>query len=913
MQVFRVRIVLRMTDTARMHAHHAAILYSLLSHAYGVARKSEPCIPDGVLLDAPEQARLWLAKDSPYAFGFTLLAAAPLEAGRLTDLLITGLRKAGRRTGAPKVALGGNFEVQLVQDLIAGETHRPGHALEPLSPDFIADEVDRATRLSTLTLDFQSPLRAHRPKKLRADGHQYFDRFCFTPSPLLQRIAARTQALGIAPETPFDLSKPPRVIDNRLVWLDLSYGPRQTRKALGGAMGTVTLGDISPEVAACFALGQHVRIGEATRFGFGNFRIAELGSAPFVCPRAVDLLTLATEHPSLDEAAVKWELPAGEAREAAQQLSERSYQPHPHFRVEIPKPDGSRRTLAIPSRLDRVLQRAVLDVASPALDLFLEESSIAYRRGLGRHTAAQRLKTAYGEGFRWGLKADFFSFFDSVLHTALRERLRAYLADAALVDAIMRWVESGAPYTDRGIPTGAPLSPLLANLFLDEFDEAVSRDDRRLIRYADDFVVLFRDRADADRVLSATRQAAEALQLALNDDKTNTVELRTGFDFLGYRFESRDSWRLSGPEGPTRLEELGWKERRRGTEGSEQNRLNGESDLALPLPGTLIAGPNLEEMLLHGDKLQFKYRDRNRVESVALASISELVVIGAVALPRAVVELLQRQSLAVLFVDELGRALSEIDPFDAEADVAGVTGLVDASRNEGLQLNFARQLISAKLHNYAALAEAYRKPDYAFECEKTLRRLSRDALHAENIDILLGLEGSGAAAWYGSMGPRLPAGFVWTQRVAPAADDPVNILLNLAFMVLHRLVRRSLRQVKLVDSIGLLHRPRPGHAALASDLQEPFRHLMDRAVLETLRRIRPEDFEPDEKGPFPVRIKPRALREALAWIHRILGKSCAGERQSEPIPYRLQIARQSRSLRKLLIQPDARFEPFRHP
>ncbi|HND51020.1 MAG TPA: hypothetical protein PLV92_01435, partial [Pirellulaceae bacterium] len=84
-------------------------------------------------------------------------------------------------------------------------------------------------------------------------------------------------------------------------------------------------------------------------------------------------------------------------------------------------------------------------------------------------------------------------------------------------------------------------------------------------------------------------------------------------------------------------------------------------------------------------------------------------------------------------------------------------------------------------------------------------------------------------------------------------------------------------------------------------------------VLETLRRVRPEDFEADERGPFPVRMKPRALREALAWIHRILAQPCHGADQSAPLAYRLQILKQTRSLRRFLLAGDSPFAPFRHP
>ncbi|HND56516.1 MAG TPA: CRISPR-associated endonuclease Cas1, partial [Pirellulaceae bacterium] len=358
-------------------------------------------------------------------------------------------------------------------------------------------------------------------------------------------------------------------------------------------------------------------------------------------------------------------------------------------------------------------------------------------------------------------------------------------------DALMRWIETGAPQPGRGVPTGAPLSPLLANLFLDEFDEALEKSGRRLLRYADDFVVLFRDRSQAEQVQAEAREAAESLRLQLNDDKTHAVELAAGFDFLGYRFALRDSWEFDGPDGPRPIDQLGWKERPRSTQGTMRGRLPGESDLATPLPGVVVAGPDLQELRVHNENLQFEYREQSRVESVRLAELRELIVIGPVALPPLVLDAIQRHGVIVSLIDAAGRSLGWFEGNEPGPDAAGIAALVDASRNRELRLTIARQLISAKLNNYAALAREY-PPTHPDDVERRLGRLSQSAAQASAIEELLGIEGQGAAIWYGALGTRLPSGFTWTRRVAPHADDPVNILLNLSFTVLYRLTRHSL-------------------------------------------------------------------------------------------------------------------------
>jgi hypothetical protein len=205
-------------------------------NAYGAVRNQDPGVPDGVLLDAPEQARLWLAKGSQFAFGLTLLAADRQAAGSLCDQWVDGLRQVGRRAGRAKTALAGNFEIEQVEDLVAAASHRPGYGLQAMPEEIVQGELERVAGATELTLRFLTPLRAHRSKKTQRDGHRLFDRERFEPRAFVQRLAARLAGLGLDAWTEEQLAAR-AVSDNRLIWLDVSYGPRQSRTALGGAVG----------------------------------------------------------------------------------------------------------------------------------------------------------------------------------------------------------------------------------------------------------------------------------------------------------------------------------------------------------------------------------------------------------------------------------------------------------------------------------------------------------------------------------------------------------------------------------------------------------------------------------------------------------------------------------------------------
>ncbi len=219
-----VGVKLRMTKPTRLHAQHAPILYALLSTAYGQARGTEPVMPDGVLLHAVEQCRLYLSKDAHYAFGLTILAHSPTDAATRLDAILLGLRTVGRRSPGKRVALGGSFSVSTVTDQVVQRSRQPHQKLTPLPLERIAGQLDRLRNQQQVSLRFRSPLRCARPKRRQRDGHSYFDREYFSSHTFLNRLVARLRSLGVVNEQ-FQLGESiPTVADNRLVWLDASYG-----------------------------------------------------------------------------------------------------------------------------------------------------------------------------------------------------------------------------------------------------------------------------------------------------------------------------------------------------------------------------------------------------------------------------------------------------------------------------------------------------------------------------------------------------------------------------------------------------------------------------------------------------------------------------------------------------------------
>jgi CRISPR-associated protein Cas1 len=223
-------------------------------------------------------------------------------------------------------------------------------------------------------------------------------------------------------------------------------------------------------------------------------------------------------------------------------LSGGVYQPAPLLAASMPKPNGGRRALAIPTVRDRVAQSGAALVVTPILDVELEAASFGFRPNRSVPHAVAQVRRYYDQGYRWVVDADIDDFFDEVDHEKLLARLRRSIPDAEFVALVRSWI--AAPLQDgtrlverrRGIPQGAPISPVLGNLFLDEFDEALAARGLKLVRFADDFLVLCKRRPAAEAALEVTERLLSRLSLALDRDKTRVTDFDHGFRFLGHVF-----------------------------------------------------------------------------------------------------------------------------------------------------------------------------------------------------------------------------------------------------------------------------------------------------------------------------------------------------------------------------------------
>jgi RNA-directed DNA polymerase len=238
------------------------------------------------------------------------------------------------------------------------------------------------------------------------------------------------------------------------------------------------------------------------------------------------------------------------------ELQQCSYQPKAVRRVYIEK-TGSKeqRPLGIPAVRDRVVQGAVRHVLEPIFENVFAEHSYGFRPGKGAKDALRRVDGLMRGGKTWTVDADLKGYFDSIPHDQLLERVREYVADGRVVGLLEKFLEAGVmgedgelePASETGTPQGAVLSPLMANLYLNELDHLMAGSGYEMTRYADDFVIQCESEAQAHMALEQIKDWVKANGLELHPEKTRITDAGqtgAGFDFLGYHFvKHKGKWR----------------------------------------------------------------------------------------------------------------------------------------------------------------------------------------------------------------------------------------------------------------------------------------------------------------------------------------------------------------------------------
>lgn len=223
-------------------------------------------------------------------------------------------------------------------------------------------------------------------------------------------------------------------------------------------------------------------------------------------------------------------------------IRKQSYKPMPVRRVEIPKEDGSKRKLGVPTVTDRMIQQAIAQVLSPMYEARFHNDSYGFRNGKSAQEAVKKALEYMNQGFNWIVDLDLEKFFDKVNHNKLMSVLNKVIKDGKTLSLIRKFLVSGVMVgelveeTELGTPQGGNLSPLLANVILNELDWELDKRGLRFVRYADDCVIFVRSQKAAERVMeSVTRYIEDKLLLKVNRIKSK-IGRPTDIKYLGFRF-----------------------------------------------------------------------------------------------------------------------------------------------------------------------------------------------------------------------------------------------------------------------------------------------------------------------------------------------------------------------------------------
>jgi CRISPR-associated protein Cas1 len=560
-----------------------------------------------------------------------------------------------------------------------------------------------------------------------------------------------------------------------------------------------------------------------------------------------------------------------------------AYRPFPLLEIEVEKKNhpGESRRLLVPTVRDRVAQTAVGRYLSRSFEEEFLECSYAYRPARGVDRAIARIRQCHEAGYRYVVDSDIHAFFDEVDHDQLLDRVDEAGIEpepARLIEEWTRaymWNGSRAVALLKGVPQGSPISPLLANFFLEDFDRTLEETGRKLIRYADDFLILARTPEEAAASLRDSEEALSALHLELNTAKTQVSTFEEGFHFLGAFFKGSGTWipwKRDRPKGrvlymarpmPASMR-AAWAEdaaarpvRALPPRRTLNTKDRGDARIHKGMRREPVAFLYLTEqgsvLRKSGDRLLVEKEDEILLD-LPYHKLEYVFIFGNVQVTtQALSEVLER-GIHLSFFSRQGAYRGAIESprgRNVPLRVAQFEQFHDSAR----ALELARGFVMAKIANGIDLLDSYRKSgtppvEWSTELDR-LRGMPNQAEAATDLASLEGTEGAAARQYFELLMHGNRSTFAWPGRVKHPATDPLNALLSLTYTLLTNELAALLEAAGMDAGLGYLHQVDYGRDSLALDLVEAFRHpVADHFVMNliNLSRIKPEDFEAGSSG-----------------------------------------------------------------
>lgn len=567
------------------------------------------------------------------------------------------------------------------------------------------------------------------------------------------------------------------------------------------------------------------------------------------------------------------------------ELMNQSYKPDPLLRFYVDKEDNEKRSLSVPTVRDRVAQTAVMLVLNPIFEQEFEDVSFAYRLNKSRHNAISRISEWRDKGYVWVVDADIDSYFDEVNHDILIKRVRELVFDEYLINLIIQWITSpiydkeGVILPPKGLPQGAVISPLLANLYLDRFDEEMGKSKYKLVRYADDFLVLCKAKSDAQEALELVSNILSNLGLRLNKEKTRIVSFDDGFEYLGAIF-ARSIVTIPEPEyGKAKPPIEGISEAKKlysGTKGSflgkalidafrEQNLkamgsaiepkpINTEIDVeesSLAFMRTLYIQTQGSTLSRQNERF-IVTKDEEIISEVLIMKVEQIIIFGNCAVTTPAMTTCLLENIPITFLSSHGKYYGRLESTDNTNIVLQQLQFARAS-DEDFCLKVSKGFVKGKLQNTKVFLQRRNREITSEPIQKAIDSISADIKNSEDaltLDQLRGYEGAASAVYFDVFDLMLKDALGFEKRIRQPPTDPINSLLSFGYTLLFYNIYSLLTIHGLNPYCGFFHSIRQGHPALASDLIEEFRaividslvvYLVNSGILKAGDFIYPQD------------------------------------------------------------------------
>lgn len=503
------------------------------------------------------------------------------------------------------------------------------------------------------------------------------------------------------------------------------------------------------------------------------------------------------------------------------------YTSGPAQAFQVPKKNGGERTIGSFSVRDLFVQRVLKDILDPVLDRMFEECSVGYRRGKGRANASALICQAVSEGYQWVLESDVADFYDSIAWDRLSQKLDRALPVAdtmtrrTLLQCIQaQLIEGDAPMTrERGLIQGSPLSPMLSNLYLDKLDEAMDESGFRMVRYADDFIVLARTREEAEQARQLVLDLLAREGLHLKQSKTFISRIDAGFEFLGLEH--------GGPEWDRQVAPPGLRK-----------------SLYVQHPYAFVG--------VDGEVVEVRKKG-STLGRVPSRRVKEIVLMGNNSVSSRLIQKCAFESIPLSFCTPSGSFIGTVFPkAKTMYDRLSAHSVRHGELSPDKRLAIASEIVRAKVANYAKWFEG-KRDGQSVSLATSLVQKCASLQNAETVSALRGMEGDAAKNCFAGINRLIDiAEFKSKGRKPRAKKDPLNVLLDFAYSLLFNRLNTLLRTRGLNPYLGFLHSPQDRYESLVCDLQEPFRCRIDRMVLTAINSgaVAVDDVVQDGKGRF---------------------------------------------------------------